>query len=277
MPSGGLRYGLCVANVGSYADPRAVARLAVAAEAAGWDALLVWDHLGFVWGPPAGDPWVILAAAASGTSRIRLGTAVTPVARRRPQVLAQTVATLDVLSDGRMIFGAGLGGVPDEFTRFGEDAAVPVRAARLDEGLEVLAGLWSGDRVHHAGVHYTVRDVALSPRPVQKRVPIWIGGGSGRALARAARWDGWVADAADEQRMTLTTDELAAKAAEIAGARTRGEAFDVAVIGVSSPDDPELSQRYAAAGATWWLENIHDRRASPGDLFGLVEAGPPQR
>src|ERR671937_1993870 len=123
-----MRHGLCVANIGSYADPRNAAHLARAAEEAGWDAFFVWDHLGFVWDGPAGDPWIILTAVALSSSRLRVGTAVTPVPRRRLQVLANQVATLDLLSGGRVIFGAGLGGNSAEVTRFGESADAKVRA-----------------------------------------------------------------------------------------------------------------------------------------------------
>src|ERR687884_1256205 len=122
-----MRYGLLLANIGSYSDPRHVVRVAQQAETAGWEALLIWDHLGFVWGPPAADPWVTLAAVAAQTERIRIGTAVTPVPRRRPHVLAHQVATLDVLSGGRVIFGAGLGGVVSEFEAFGEETDAKLR------------------------------------------------------------------------------------------------------------------------------------------------------
>ena len=84
-----MRFGLSAANFGIYADPRRVVELALTAEAAGWEALLLWDHLSFVWGPPAADPWVTLGGAAARTERLLLGTAVTPIPRRRPHVLAQ--------------------------------------------------------------------------------------------------------------------------------------------------------------------------------------------
>src|SRR5919204_1196012 len=126
-----MRYGICLANIGSYADPRVGVRVAEAAEAAGWDGVFMWDHLAFVWGPPAADPWITLAAIAASTSRVRVGTAVTPVARRRPQVLAHQVATLDRLSGGRVIFGAGLGGIESEFGRFGGPTDPRVRAGLL--------------------------------------------------------------------------------------------------------------------------------------------------
>jgi alkanesulfonate monooxygenase SsuD/methylene tetrahydromethanopterin reductase-like flavin-dependent oxidoreductase (luciferase family) len=136
-----MRYGIVTANLGEYADPRVAVRLAQAAASAAWEAFFVWDHLGFVQHVPSGDPWVILSAAAATTRRMRLGLAVTPLARRRPQVVANALASLDILSGGRMIFGAGLGGVLEEFTAFGDPGDARQRAAMLDEGLVILDGL----------------------------------------------------------------------------------------------------------------------------------------
>ena len=82
-----VRFGLSVATLGDFGDPRFVMRLAQKAEAAGWEALFVWDHLAYAWGVPAGDPWVILSAVATSTRRLLIGTAVTPLPRRRLQVL----------------------------------------------------------------------------------------------------------------------------------------------------------------------------------------------
>src|SRR5947209_3991606 len=115
-----LRQALTLPNYGDYADPRTAIRIAQAAERAGWEGLFLWDHLAFVFGMPAGDPFVLLAAIAASTERLVLGTAVTPVARRRPQVLTNQVATLARLAPGRIVFGAGLGGRPQEFAAFGE-------------------------------------------------------------------------------------------------------------------------------------------------------------
>jgi probable F420-dependent oxidoreductase len=268
-----MRYGITVANIESFADPRTTVRLARAAEESGWEALFVWDHLAFVWGPPAADPWITLAAVASATSRLRLGTAVTPVARRRPHVLAQQVATLDVLSGGRVVFGAGLGGSASEFSRFGEPDDPKVRAAMLDEGLGLLRRLWSGEEVRHRGEHYVADGVTLKPTPVQEHVPIWIGGNRPASLRRAARWDGWVADTADFDGTMLSPADLARSLETILALRPGSAPFDVAVLGHSDRGDPGA---YAAAGATWWLENIHERRAPLPELEALVAAGPPR-
>jgi alkanesulfonate monooxygenase SsuD/methylene tetrahydromethanopterin reductase-like flavin-dependent oxidoreductase (luciferase family) len=267
-----MRYGLCVANIGTYSDPRVTAQVAAAAEASGWEGVFVWDHLAFVWGPPAADPWVTLAAMASATSTVRLGTAVTPVARRRPQVLAQQAATLDVLSGGRVVFGAGLGGSPSEFGRFGEPEDARTRAEMLDEGLDLLRRFWSGEEVRHRGRHYVVDGVTLGPLPVQPLLPIWIGGNRQASLRRAARWDGWLADSADPSGMTLAPEDVARSLDAIRASRSTDDAFDVAVLGQADRGDPAA---YEAAGATWWLENLHDMRGPLKELTALVEAGPP--
>jgi probable F420-dependent oxidoreductase len=264
-----MRFAVCLANIGSYSEPRVAVEAAVAAEESGWDGVFVWDHLAFVWGAPAADPWVTLAAVAARTERIRIGTAVTPVARRRPHVLAQQVATLDVLSGGRVIFGAGLGGSASEFGKFGEPTDPHVRAAMLDEGLDLLRALWAGEEVRHHGRHYTVDGVTLAPTPVQDSVPIWIGGNRAPSLRRASRWDGWVADSAAPTGMPLTPDDVA-RSIDAIGRRDR---FDVAVLGESDRAEPDA---YARAGANWWLENVHDRRGDVESVLALVRGGPPR-
>jgi alkanesulfonate monooxygenase SsuD/methylene tetrahydromethanopterin reductase-like flavin-dependent oxidoreductase (luciferase family) len=161
-----MRFSVNVPNFGDFADPRNVAAVAAAAEQAGWDGLFVWDHVlhrGHQ-GRPFGDPWMLLTAAALATSRIRLGTLLTPVPRYRPQQLARQVATLDRLSGGRVVFAAGLGGpLEDEYRAFGDTAEPRVLAERLDEGLELLERFWSGEPVRHSGRHYEARDVTLLP------------------------------------------------------------------------------------------------------------------
>jgi probable F420-dependent oxidoreductase len=262
-----VRYGICLANIGSYADPRVGVRVAKAADAAGWDGVFIWDHLAFVWDAPAADPWVTLSAIAASTSRVRIGTAVTPLARRRPHVVAHELATLDRLSDGRVIFGAGLGGSPREFGSFGEPTDPKIRAEMLDEGLELMRELWSGAPVTHHGKHYAVEGVTFAPPPVQERIPIWIGGNRPASLRRAARWDGWLADSADPTGMTLSPDDVAQRIEQIG----RDDGFDVAVLGQSDRGDPAAYER---AGATWWLENVHDMRGTLDDVLELIHGAP---
>ncbi|HJU01847.1 MAG TPA: LLM class flavin-dependent oxidoreductase, partial [Actinomycetes bacterium] len=128
------------------------------------------------------------------TRRIRLGTAITPVARRRPAKLAREVTTLDRLTGGRMVLGVGLGApVDDEYGSFGDTTDTKLLAERLDEGLQALDLLWSGEPVTYRGNQITIDEVVFLPTPVQRpRVPIWVGGvwPNKAPMRRAARWDG---------------------------------------------------------------------------------------
>jgi len=191
-----MRFAINVPNFGDFADPRLVADLARRAEEAGWDGLFVWDHVTHrkELRRRIADPWVLLTAAALATRRIRLGTMITPVARRRVSKLAREVTTLDRLSGGRMILGVGLGApLDDEFGSFGESTDARELAAHLDEGLTALSLLWSGEPVTFRGDHVVVDDVTFLPTPVQRpRVPVWVGGRwpAKPPIRRAARWDG---------------------------------------------------------------------------------------
>jgi alkanesulfonate monooxygenase SsuD/methylene tetrahydromethanopterin reductase-like flavin-dependent oxidoreductase (luciferase family) len=272
-----MRYGIVASNLDDQADPRLAIRLARAAEEAGWEAFFVWDHLGFAWGSPSSDPWISLSAVAVSTTRLKLGTAITPLARRRPQVVADALRSLDLLSGGRVIFGAGLGGVTEEFTAFGEPGDAKERAAMLDEGLAVLDRLLSGEMVTHHGRFYDFENVALAPLH-RLRIPIWIGGESRRALRRAARWDGWLAPTTSPDGTPIMDKDpgrIAEMVAEIRRHRTTDAPFAVAVDGYSDPGDPTLPQAYEAAGATWWLESIHGMRGPLEERMARVEAGPP--
>ena len=275
-----MQFGLDVANLGAAADPRRVVELAVAAEQAGWDGFFVWDHWGFAWEMPSGDPWVMLAAVAQATTRMQLGTMITPLPRRRPQMVASTLASLDLLSNGRVVFGAGLGGVPQEFAAFGEVVDGKVRAAMLDEGLEVVARLLAGERVNFQGHYYTVNDIKLAPRGLQTpRMPIWIGATSGNALRRAARWDGWVVYTVDSQGDVLRgADDVAKTLATIRQYRDEAElaqdGYAVVVTGMSQPG--ETVDAYRNIGATWWLETLHGMRVDFDALLTRVLAGPPK-
>ncbi len=192
-----LRSALWLPLFDDLADPRVVAGLAAEAEEAGWDGCFVWDHLN--WRAPVrlvADPWITLAAIASATERIRIGTMVTPLARRRPAKVARETATLDQLSGGRLVLGVGLGSdtFGAEWSKTGEELDDRRRAQKLDESLEILAAAWSGEPVQHHGEHYTVDDLTFLPRPVQRAgVPVWAAGfpGNIRPIRRAARLDGF--------------------------------------------------------------------------------------
>lgn len=239
------------------ADPSTLVDLAVTAEGAGYDGVFLWDHVVYldVLGAPMVDPWVVLGAIAQATSRVRLGTLVTPLSRRRPWRVAQEVSTLDHLSGGRAVLGVGLGWPAEEdFGRFGEVTGDAERAAMLDEGLDLLDALWSGEPVHHAGAHFAV-NASLRPAPVQQpRPPVWVAGmwPNHRPFDRAARWDGvcplkMVAEM--NEVPLLRPDELAACVAYVRERREDDRPFDVVV----SPHWEHDAAEYEQAGATWLI------------------------
>jgi alkanesulfonate monooxygenase SsuD/methylene tetrahydromethanopterin reductase-like flavin-dependent oxidoreductase (luciferase family) len=173
-----VKFALDVSTADSYSNPRVLADLAAEAEEAGWDGFFVWDAV-FARPPqvPMANPWVALSAIATQTRRIRIGAMVTPLARRRPWQVARETVSLDHLSKGRLIFGVGLGYQALDFEAFGEEADPKVRGEKLDEGLEVLARLWTGNPVTFQGKHYQVKDVKFFPKPLQTpRIPIWVAG-----------------------------------------------------------------------------------------------------
>ena len=273
-----MHYGLDIANLGAGGDPRQVVALAQVAEDAGWEGLFLWDHLDFPSRVPSGDPWTILAAVAQATTMLRIGTAVTPLARRRPQVVAKALATLDLLSNGRVTFGAGLGGVLEDFSAFGETIDAKTRAAMLDEGLDLVARLLAGATVNHQGAYYTMENATLTPRPIQPHIPIWIGAESGPALRRAARWDGWIIYTVDMRGKTVrSAAQVGETYATIQQHRTdygrQDQPYDLVAMGITAPGDSVAE--FAAVGATWWLETLHGMRAEWADLLVRVKAGPP--
>src|SRR5918996_1590698 len=173
-----MRFAVGLPNVKEYADPPLLVDLAVTAESAGWDGVFVWDHLLYREGGAAVNPWLTMAAIAQATNQIRLGVMVVALARRRPWNVAREAAALDILSNGRLLFGAGLGSLDDEFTSFGEDAGARVRADKLDESLEIITGLWSGGPFRYDGKHFRIEEVRFLPAPLQTpRVLVLVAGG----------------------------------------------------------------------------------------------------
>jgi alkanesulfonate monooxygenase SsuD/methylene tetrahydromethanopterin reductase-like flavin-dependent oxidoreductase (luciferase family) len=240
--------GIYVAPFDELADPRVVARLAARAEERGWDGFFVWDHV--VWSPPVrgvADPWVTLAAVATATERVRIGPMVTPLSRRRVHKLARETVTLDRLSGGRVVLGAGLGSDRHgELGPFGEAEDPRERARLLDDGLERLGAYWDGE---------------LEPRPLQQpRIPIWLAGRypNRRPLRRASNWDGYFV-------IDLTgPDALTELAAELPG-----PPFEL-VTDIEPGEDPAP---WAAAGATWVLTSFGPD-PDPDLLRETIDAGP---
>jgi alkanesulfonate monooxygenase SsuD/methylene tetrahydromethanopterin reductase-like flavin-dependent oxidoreductase (luciferase family) len=250
-----------------FTDATTVVALAVEAEQAGWDGVFLWDHLVFArqLQLDVHDPWVVLGAIAQATERVRVGTLVTPLARRRPWIVAKHLTTLDHLSGGRAVLGVGLGEPSDaDFEAFGDPAERKERAAILDEALDLLDGLLRGP-VSHEGTQYRV-DTEILPRPIQQpRPPIWVAAivPHRRPIARAQRWDGIVP--LGPQGHT-TPDELATYLRGV----ERPPGWDV--VAGWSPGVP--AHEYASAGATWLVDSTWPEGDWVADIRARVTAGP---
>ena len=278
-----MKHGVDFPPFEEFADPRFMAEMAYEAEQAGWDGVFMWDHVWLGMREPFIDPWVALSAIAMRTERVRIGAMVTPLARRRPWMVARATVSLDHLSNGRLIFGAGLGSPADtEFGAFGEETDNRVRARKLDEGLDVLAGLWSGEPFSYEGQEYRIDDVTFRPKPVQQpRIPVWVGGQwPNRApFHRAARWDG-AFPTANDGNTPITPDILREIDNYVKERRTSDGPFDL-VAGAENPmDDPsELADRVAAleeAGLTWAIYSFGSWNGTMKGTRERVRQGPPR-
>jgi alkanesulfonate monooxygenase SsuD/methylene tetrahydromethanopterin reductase-like flavin-dependent oxidoreductase (luciferase family) len=277
---GPVRYTLSVPNIG---DLDVLLELGSEAEAGGWDAFFVWDHIRFLRGVPVAvfDPWVALTAIAERTERIRIGPMVTPVARRRPWKLARETVTLDHLSRGRLTLGVGLGFPADaEFELLGEDPDDRVRAAKLDEGLDVLVRLWSGETVDHDGLHYRVHETQFLPTPLQRpRIPIWVAGvWPNRApFRRAARWDGVfpLELGAEGGMVPLEAARYPEMLAYVGAHRSAEEPLEVVASGVANGDHGVVAP-FERAGATWWIESDEGYPGWPERMLERIRSGPPR-
>jgi alkanesulfonate monooxygenase SsuD/methylene tetrahydromethanopterin reductase-like flavin-dependent oxidoreductase (luciferase family) len=257
-------------------DPRAAADLAAEAEAADWNGVFYWD--GIALGEmDTYDPWVVMAAMAMRTERVTLGAIITPPSRRRPWKLARETMTLDRLSGGRLVLPVGLGALDDAaFGNVGEPTAAKVRAELLDESLEILEGLWSGEPFAYAGQHYRFGPMTFRPTPVQRpRIPIWVVGAwpNDRSMRRALRYDGVLAQVAD-------AEGIAAIAEYVACERLASDAdrpFEIVAQGRTSLDPRDRTRTvaaFAAAGATWWIDADWETPTVEA-VRARIKAGPP--
>ena len=262
----GVKHAMSLAPAGPLADPILLSEVAIAAEASGWDGVFLWDHVLRPETNAVIDPWVAAAAMADRTDRIRLGPLVTPVIRRRLIKLAREVVTLDLLSEGRLTLGLGLGvDSGGELSRFGEVTDAVTRGAMLDEGANVLAALLAGERVVHSGEHYLVDDVMLEPRPVQTpRPPIWCAarGDAQRPVRRAARFEGLFPLEVDQTQLDRMLDTVA---------RVRGDhdGFDVCF-----QVDPRAEPPSWLPDEVTWIIQGYPAVVDPEELLGNIAAGP---
>ena len=225
------------------------------------------------------DPWVALAAAAMTTTRIRLGALITPLARRRPWKFVRETVTIDHLSGGRLVVGIGSGGGDEEWTHYGEENNVKVRGEMLDEALQVITGLWSGQPFSHAGKHYRVKGAHFLPAALQQpRIPIWVGGiwPNKPPLRRMAQWDGMFPLFFSAQSAEEAFNQFGEAVKLVRAMRKTDAPFDVIALGATPLAQPEESasivRAHAAAGATWWFELIGPQRmGGPGDPLWSIE------
>jgi probable F420-dependent oxidoreductase len=267
-----MRHAIYMPAGDAFADARALADLARDAEQAGWDGFFVWDHIHLSWTEQTLDPCVGLTAVALNTTRIRLGTLVTPLPRRRPAKLARETATLDRLSGGRLILGVGTGGGQAEWDDLGEATDPKTRGAMLDEGLQVITCLWSGETINFQGKFYRAKGLRFLPTPQQTpRIPIWVGGfwPHQAPMRRAARWDGvfplFDLNLSGEEKLAQFKQAVAYVRAQ----RQSAAPFDIISVGYTEPGRAaEIVAPYDEAGATWWMECLDPWR------FGWTGQGP---
>jgi hypothetical protein len=261
---------------------------AVLAEEAGWDGVFVWESWAY-----AVDPWTLLAAIAARTERIRLGSMLTPLPWRRPWKLAGQVATLDQLSHGRAILAVGLGAPDAALGKTGEPEDRRTRAALLDEGIDVLEALWSGDgrfdgEHHHVDMTGTESTIGARLRPVQQpRVPIWVVGAwpRPRSMRRVLRCDGLLPMAlGDDGMRDVTPGDIVEMVGWLDANGGRRPGFDIVQEGETPGDDAAAAaaavKPWAEAGCTWWLEaRWMVPRDDPAEQARIVRerigAGPP--
>jgi alkanesulfonate monooxygenase SsuD/methylene tetrahydromethanopterin reductase-like flavin-dependent oxidoreductase (luciferase family) len=249
---------------------------AILAEESGWDGVFVWEAAYGV------DAWGLLSAIAARTSRVRLGTMLTPLPWRRPWKVASQVATLDQLSGGRAVLGIGVGAVTTDLPVTGEITGLRERADRMDEGIDLIRTLWSGGRSYH-GAHYDYvsesDDLGEVVRPVQERIPIWVVAIWPRmkSMRRVLRCDGVIPGhepstaAVREMRQWLT-------------AQGAPPDVDILAEGETPATDPaaaaEAVAPWAEAGCTWWMETRwampHNSADRMREIRNRIAAGPPR-
>ena len=277
-----MRYGFVIEG----GDIHTIGELTQEAEASGWDGVFIADALAIEVKNfpviPWFDPWVALSLMAARTERIRIGTIITPVPRRRPWKLARETVSLDHLSGGRLTLGVGLGAADDDggFYKVGEAMDLKVRAQRLDEGLAILDGLWSGEPFSFAGEHYNVQEMTMLPRPAQApRIPVWVVGvwPKVKSMQRAIKWDGVIPQKYGSMDR-VTPPEVREIRQFIDGRRTLATPFDIVVGGVTPGGSRKRAARvvrpYEEAGATWWLESVFS--FSMDKLRARIKQGPPR-
>ena len=255
--------GLCLPNHLPQLEPTTIPEFARKAEALGFAALwtidrMVYDNL---------EPLTTLAAAASVTSKVRLGTSVMLLPLRDPVMTAKIIASLDVLSGGRVTLGVGIGSRPDDFAA----TRVPFneRGARVVDAIELMKKLWSGKPVTHKGRFYQVENLAIGPAPIQRpHPPVWMGGSNPKALERVGRLaDGYIAGSVGAEGFKKNWG-LVQDAARRAG-RDPGAIAKAALVHTCVDQDKERAVRATTAAITRYYGRLLF------DIENVLAVGPP--
>jgi alkanesulfonate monooxygenase SsuD/methylene tetrahydromethanopterin reductase-like flavin-dependent oxidoreductase (luciferase family) len=287
-----LRCGVYIPNHLVFGSPRALVDVAQRVEAAEWDGFFMWDTL-TAGGAPVADPQVTLAATAVSTTRIKLGALVTPLARRRPWKVAREIAALAEVSDGRFIMGCSVGSGHDFAPFPGEVRTAAERVARFTDAVELIRLMLSGSPVDWTQSERMARVLGEQPASISvdpflpapaEPVPFWGGASVQREreqnvapFRRAAEmldglfpvaspWDG---------TLPITVEEFARAIDYAFDGAQPPEGFDLVACGSSRGTRGSNPRRFAAEGATWWLE-VLSAQAAPSEVHALIAGGPPR-
>jgi alkanesulfonate monooxygenase SsuD/methylene tetrahydromethanopterin reductase-like flavin-dependent oxidoreductase (luciferase family) len=270
-----VNFGIYLSTYHTTGNIHDLIELAELAEEHGWDGYFLWDHILTGEGYDVIDPWVALSAIAVRTNKLTLGTTVTPLPRRRPWKVAREIASLAQLSNNRVVLGVGLGG-GIEFSSFGEENDPRIRVEMLDESLDIIQGLLSGEKFSFQGKHYQIDEAQFTPAT---DISIWVGGQwpNKKPFKRASRYQGTFPISVEER--LLSADEVRELMAYVRKQNLQlSDDFEL-ILALYSFDEPEKNEylkAYVEAGLSWYLEMLHPWRGDLDELKHIVKRGPPQ-
>jgi hypothetical protein len=264
-----------------------IVEMASILEDSGWDGAFYYDDIYTDAKTEMSAAWPIMAAMASTTKKVRIGSLLTAVGRRRPWELARESVTVDWLSKGRLVLPTGLGWAGDgAYIKAGMPAERKTRAEMLDEGLEILDGLWSGKPFRYEGKHNQIKSMRFIPRPFQKpRIPIWVVGAWGwpKSMGRVLKYDGLIPvikkPNGDHEEVTPSAiSEMRKFVSEkrVVKGNMRKD-FDIIKDGTTPLDHTKarkIVQPFEEAGATWWMESMWGYKGLR-EVRKRAKAGPP--
>ncbi|MBM3944161.1 MAG: LLM class flavin-dependent oxidoreductase [SAR202 cluster bacterium] len=271
-----VKFILIYPNLAGYSNASLAADVAEEAEQAGFDTVMHWDHYGLPTGPETMDCWLFLSYIAARTSRIRLGTCVTPIPFRPPAQLAKIVATLDYASGGRVILGVGAGWHKPEFDGYSQWDRDGIRVAKTIEGVRLMLRLWQEKKVDFEGEFYRSIAGELVPKPVQKPHPkLWFGVRGPKMMRFAAEvGQGWIPSQLTPAEYRERLDTLHAHRREMG---VTGP-FEGAIQMFNAPrDNPDKVTFYnTTTDAKKYLKAVDDFGPAGLDYLGIVWSFPPE-